>query len=167
MQFAEEKNWVFELIPMHLLDEVEKIAMISLLILYNTNQVPFAICALTLIVNLEQQRSNVEEELQEVDTSIPTKGKKNKRKAACKVNVREMSMKVNCSNLSISRNFQSCATVKKKMTGDEIPSSDILTWPDICSIEPLQMAIVAREDDVKDFNDDNIGMEMNTQVPLE
>jgi hypothetical protein len=29
------------------------------------------------------------------------------------------------------------------------------------------MAIVAREDDVKDFNDDNIGMEMNTQVPLE
>jgi hypothetical protein len=29
------------------------------------------------------------------------------------------------------------------------------------------MAIVPREDDVEDFNDDDIGMEMNTQVLLE
>jgi hypothetical protein len=29
------------------------------------------------------------------------------------------------------------------------------------------MAIVAREDDVEDFNDDDIGTKMNTQVPLE
>ncbi len=32
---------------------------------------------------------------------------------------------------------------------------------------PSQMAIVAREDDVEDVNDDDIGMKMNRQVPLE
>jgi len=29
-------------------------------------------------------------------------------------------------------------------------------------MKPSQMAIVAREDDVEDFNDDDISMEMNT-----
>jgi hypothetical protein len=53
------------------------------------------------------------------------------------------------------------------MTNDEIPSSDILARLDICSMEPLQMTIVDREDDVEDFNDGDIGIEMNRQVFLE
>jgi hypothetical protein len=48
------------------------------------------------------------------------------------------------------------------MIDNEIPSSDISTWLDIYSLKPSQMAIVAREDDLKDFNDDDIGTEMNT-----
>ncbi len=36
---------VLKLVPMDLFDKVEEIAMISLLVLYNTNLVPFAICA--------------------------------------------------------------------------------------------------------------------------
>jgi hypothetical protein len=53
------------------------------------------------------------------------------------------------------------------MTNYEIPFSDISTWPNIYSMAPSQMAIVAREDDVEDVNDDDIGMKMNRQVPLE
>ncbi len=53
------------------------------------------------------------------------------------------------------------------MTNDEIPSSDILARLDICSMEPLQTTIVDREDDVEDFNDGDIGIEMNRQVSLE
>jgi hypothetical protein len=34
-------------------------------------------------------------------------------------------------------------------------------------MEPLQMAIVDKEDDVEDFNDDDIDIEMNRQVSLE
>ncbi len=52
------------------------------------------------------------------------------------------------------------------MTNDEIPSSDILTWFDIYFVEPLQKATIAMEDDVEDFNDDNIGRKMNRQVSL-
>jgi hypothetical protein len=42
--------------------------MISLSILYNTNLLPFTICALTSSVDQEQQGSSAEEELHEVDT---------------------------------------------------------------------------------------------------
>jgi hypothetical protein len=42
---------------MDLLDKAKEIAMTSLLILYNTNLVPLAICAPTLATNLEQQGS--------------------------------------------------------------------------------------------------------------
>ncbi len=52
------------------------------------------------------------------------------------------------------------------MTNDEIPSSDILAWFDIYFVEPLQKATIAMEDDVEDFNDDNIGRKMNRQVSL-
>ncbi len=34
-------------------------------------------------------------------------------------------------------------------------------------MEPLQTAIVDKEDDVEDFNDDDIDIEMNRQVSLE
>jgi hypothetical protein len=43
------------------------------------------------------------------------------------------------------------------MVDDEIPFNDISARPDICFTEPLQMATVAREDDVEDVNDDDIG----------
>ncbi len=50
------------------------------------------------------------------------------------------------------------------MTNDEHPFSGILARLDISSMEPLQMAIDVWEDDVKDLNDDDIGMEMSKQV---
>jgi hypothetical protein len=53
------------------------------------------------------------------------------------------------------------------MTNNEMPSSDISTRPDICSMEPSQIATAIKEDNVEDVNDDNIGMEMNKQVLLE
>jgi hypothetical protein len=39
---------------MDLLDKAEEIAMISLLVLYNTNLVPFAICALPPLADYKQ-----------------------------------------------------------------------------------------------------------------
>jgi hypothetical protein len=70
---------------MDLLDKVKEIAMISLSILYNTNPMPLVISTLNLVVDPKQQGLGVEEELQEADTSIPTRRKKKKRTVACKV----------------------------------------------------------------------------------
>jgi hypothetical protein len=53
------------------------------------------------------------------------------------------------------------------MTNYEHPSNDISTQLDISSMEPSQTTITVREDDVKDFNDDDIGTKMNKQVPLD
>jgi hypothetical protein len=53
------------------------------------------------------------------------------------------------------------------MIDDEQPSNDILAWLDISFTKLLQMTTATKEDNVKDFNDDNIGMEMNKQVPFE
>jgi hypothetical protein len=53
------------------------------------------------------------------------------------------------------------------MIDDEHSSNDILARLDIFFVEPSQMASIAKKDDVKDLNDDDIGMEMNKQVPLE
>jgi hypothetical protein len=39
---------------MDFLDKVEDIKMINLLILYNTNLMPLTICALPLLIDLEQ-----------------------------------------------------------------------------------------------------------------
>jgi hypothetical protein len=49
----EKKVWVFELVPMDLFDKVEEIVMTSLSILYNTNPMPLAICALTSAIDPE------------------------------------------------------------------------------------------------------------------
>ncbi len=38
---------------------------------------------------------------------------------------------------------------------------------DIYYVEPSQIAITVREDNVKDVNDDDIGTEMNKQVAME
>jgi hypothetical protein len=100
-----KKVWVLGLVPMDLFDKVEKITMISLLILYNTNLIPFAICAQTPLVDPKQQGLGVKEKLQEADTSIPTRRKKNKRKVAHEVIIREVNMRTSSSNLSISRKF--------------------------------------------------------------
>lgn len=70
---------------MDLLDKVKEIAMISLSILYNTNPMPLIISTLNLVVDPKQQGLGVEEELQEADTSIPTRRKKKKRKAAARL----------------------------------------------------------------------------------
>jgi len=43
---------------------------------------------------------------------------------------------------------------KKKMIDNEIPSSNISTQLNICSLKPSQIATTVREDDVKDVNDD-------------
>ncbi len=64
---------------MDLLDKVEEIAMTSLSILYNTNLVPLAICTPTPVANSKQQRSAIEEELQEVDTFVLVR----RRKTGC------------------------------------------------------------------------------------
>jgi hypothetical protein len=50
----EKKVLVLKLVLMDLLDKLEEIAMISLLVLYNTNLVPFAICASPPPANYEQ-----------------------------------------------------------------------------------------------------------------
>ncbi len=50
---------------------------------------------------------------------------------------------------------------------NEMPSSDILAWPNICSAKPLQTTIVVKEDDVKDVKDDDISIEINKQGFLE
>ncbi len=70
-------------------------------------------------------------------------------------------MKISNNNLLVPKSFQSCVIGKRKMTNDEIPSNDILTLTNICLTEPSQMTTIAKEDNVKDFNDDNIGTEMN------
>lgn len=56
---------------------------------------------------------------------------------------------------------------KRRVIDDEQPSNDILTWLDISFTKLSQMTTATKEDNVKDFNDDDIGMEMNKQVPLE
>jgi hypothetical protein len=48
---------------MDLFNKAEKLTMYSLSILYNTNPMPLTICALTSIVDLEQQGSGAKEEL--------------------------------------------------------------------------------------------------------
>ncbi len=53
------------------------------------------------------------------------------------------------------------------MVDKEQHSNDISTHLDICFVEPLQTPIAGNEDDVNNVNDDNIGEEMNKQIPLE
>jgi hypothetical protein len=53
------------------------------------------------------------------------------------------------------------------MINDEHPSSDISSQLDISLVELLQTATSTREDNVEDLNDDDIGTEMNKQVPFE
>jgi hypothetical protein len=47
------------------------------------------------------------------------------------------------------------------MIDNEIPSNNILARPDIYYVEPSQIAIAAKEDNVEDVNDDIIGTKMN------
>jgi hypothetical protein len=48
---------------MDLLDKAKEITMTSLLVLYNINLVPLAICASSLPTNAKQIRSSVKEKL--------------------------------------------------------------------------------------------------------
>jgi len=59
--------------------------MTSLSILYNTNLMLLAICALPLLVHPKQQGLDVEEESHEEEISILVKRKKNRRKLTRKV----------------------------------------------------------------------------------
>ncbi len=52
------------------------------------------------------------------------------------------------------------------MTNDMIPSSDISTWPNIYPLEPSQMATIVKEDDVKDFHDDDISTKVKDKFLL-
>jgi hypothetical protein len=47
LKVHEKKVRVLKFVPMDLLDKAKKITMTSLSILYNTNPMPLAICALT------------------------------------------------------------------------------------------------------------------------
>ncbi len=53
------------------------------------------------------------------------------------------------------------------MVDEEQCSNKVLTWPNICFMESSQTPIIGREDDVEDVDDDDIGEEMNKQVPFE
>ncbi len=87
---------------MDLIDKAKKIAMTSLSILYTKNPTPLAICPLTLAIDPKQQKK---EKLQEVNTFVPTRKKKIRRKVACRVVTKEVSTKVRSDNLSVARNF--------------------------------------------------------------
>jgi hypothetical protein len=84
-----------------------------------------------------------------------------------KVIIKEVSTRANSDNLLIFKSFQYCVAGKKRMTDDKQLSNDISARLDISSIESLHKTIATRDDDVKDFNDDDIGTKMNKQVPLE
>ncbi len=70
----------------------------------------------TLATDPEQQGLNVEEELQEDETSIPAISKKNMRKVTRKVVIKEVSMRMSSDNLLIPRSSQSCVARKRRMT---------------------------------------------------
>jgi hypothetical protein len=88
---------------------------------------PLAIYVLTPAANLEQQGSTIKEELQEVDTFIPTKRKKNRRKVVHGVVIKEVSTIAGSHNLSLLSSARFCAVEKRRMINIEVPSSDILT----------------------------------------
>jgi hypothetical protein len=91
---------------MDLLNKGAKITMTSLSILYSTNPVPLVICALTLVVDPEQQRLGIEKKLQQVDTySILTRRNKNKRKVVRRIFIREVSSRMGSGNLLLRRSF--------------------------------------------------------------
>jgi hypothetical protein len=111
---------------MDLLDKAQKITMISLSILYNTNPMPLAICALTLPTDLEQQWSCTKKELQEAYTFVPIRTKKNRRKATCRVIIKKVNVRTCNNNSSFPKSFQFCVVGKRKMIDNEIPSNNIL-----------------------------------------
>lgn len=151
---------------MDLLDKVEEIAMTSLLVLYNTNPMPFAICVPFPPTNAKQQRLGGEEKLQEQEISVAARRKKTKKKLVRGVIIRKISTRTSSDPMSTPRNSQSCVTRKKRMKNNEHPSNDISTQLEISFAEPSQMTIVARENNVEDLNDDDIGIEMNEQLPF-
>ncbi len=151
---------------MDLLDKAEEIVMISILVLYNTNPVPLTICALSPPTDVEQQVSSVKEKLHEEEISIPTRKKKNRKKALRGVVIIKVSMRMSSGHLSIPKSFQLCVVGERRLIDDEHPSCDILTWLEISFTKPSQITTIAKEDNVKDFNDDDTGMEKNKQVPF-
>jgi hypothetical protein len=150
---------------MDLLNKVEEITMTNLSILYNTNLVPLVICVLPPLGELEQQGSNVEKKLQEKDTSIPARRKKKGKKTICKVVIKAVTMR-SSGSLLFPRSSQSHVARKTRMVDKEQRSNDVLTCLDICFVELSESPPIGREDDVKDVDDDDIGEEMNKQVPF-
>jgi hypothetical protein len=53
------------------------------------------------------------------------------------------------------------------MVDKEKRSNEVSARPDICFMELSHIATIGREDDVEDVDNDDIGEEMNKQVPLE
>jgi hypothetical protein len=111
---------------MDLLDKAEEIVMISILVLYNTNPVPLTICALSPPTDVEQQVSSVKEKLHEEEISIPTRKKKNRKKAPRGVVIRKVSTRMSSGHLSIPKNFQLRVVGERRLIDDEHPSCDIL-----------------------------------------
>lgn len=99
-----KKVRVFELVPMDLLDKAKEITMTSLLVLYDINLVPLAICASFLPTNAEQKGSSVEEKLQEQEIFVLIRRKKTRMKLACGLIIREISMRMSGGHVSILRN---------------------------------------------------------------
>lgn len=89
---------------MDLLHKAKEITMTGLLVLYDINPMPFAICASFLPTNAEQKGSSVEK-LQKKEIYVLVRRKKTRRKLACKVIIREISMRMSGGPMSILRNF--------------------------------------------------------------
>lgn len=98
---------------------------------------PLAICVLPPLGELEQQRLDAKEELQEEDTSIATRKKKKGKKATHNIVIKKVNMKRNRGNLSIARNSQFHAARKRRMADEEQHSNNVLTRFEICSMESL------------------------------
>jgi hypothetical protein len=88
---------------MDLFDKAEKITMMSLSILYNTNPMTFAICVLPPLGETKQQGLDVKGELHEEDTSIQVRRKKKGNEPICGVVIREVNSRKNNGDLPISR----------------------------------------------------------------
>ncbi len=151
---------------MDFIDKVKEIAMTSLLVLYNTNLVPLAICASPSLANAEQQGSSAYKNCKNMKYSFLKEGRKPRKKNVCGVVIKKISTRTSSSHVSIPRSSHCYVVRKRKMIDDEHLSSDISTRLDISFVEPSQITTITREDNVKDFNDDDIGTKMNKQVPL-
>jgi len=82
--------------------------------LYNTNPLPFAICVLTLFVDLEQQGSSALKKKKEIDASVFARRKKNKKKVAHGVVIKEVTTRANNSNFVGLEDFLVSSSWKKE-----------------------------------------------------
>lgn len=121
---------------MDFIDKVKEITMTSLLVLYNTNPVPLAICASPLFANAEQQGPSAYKNYKNMKYSFLKDGRKPRKKKVCGVIIKKISTRMSSGPVSIPRSSHCHAVKKRKMIDDEHLSSDISTRLDISFVEP-------------------------------